>query len=360
VQRLFPTREAAEEHAAQAVLQARTKTAPDLPPSITYAEFSARAFGVRTHLKPRTRASYAWINKKHLLPRFGATPVRDLRRATVREFLATQRGRFAVNTVRLLFATLHLVVAEAVEAGLLSANPLTGLGRTLHLRARRGARQEDVRVKAMTRTERDRFLATAETVRPWWAAMWTVQVLTGLRPGEVYALEEADVDLDARTLRVARTLAADDDEQQSATYTSTPKGNRARTVDLSGEAVAVLRAHLTRRRAEKLRRGWREMPRPLFCTTASTYANPSNVRRAFAAVLRRAKLPPHFTPHGLRHTFASLLLQAGVDVYYVSRMLGHAGIALTVDTYGAWLAPNRPGALDVLDRETAPASEALS
>jgi len=60
---------------------------------------------------------------------------------------------------------------------------------------------------------------------------------------------------------------------------------------------------------------------------------------------------PHFTPHALRHTYASLLLVAGVDVYYVSRMLGHASIQETVDTYGRWLPANRPGVLDVLDTE---------
>jgi integrase len=49
--------------------------------------------------------------------------------------------------------------------------------------------------------------------------------------------------------------------------------------------------------------------------------------------VKAAKLP-HFTPHSLRHTFASLLLTAGTDVYNVSRMLGHASIQETVDTYG--------------------------
>lgn len=70
---------------------------------------------MRTHLKPRTRASYEWINAKYLLPAFGATPIRELRRTTVRTFLAQQRETFAKNTVRLMFATLHLVIAEAVE-----------------------------------------------------------------------------------------------------------------------------------------------------------------------------------------------------------------------------------------------------
>jgi hypothetical protein len=47
-----------------------------------------------------------------------------------------------------------------------------------------------------------------------------------------------------------------------------------------------------------------------------------------------------------------------VDLYYVSPMLGHADIELTVSTYGSWLNPSRPGALDVLDRQEATATEA--
>src|SRR5262249_45142502 len=67
------------------------------------------------------------------------------------------------------------------------------------------------------------------------------------------------------------------------------------------------------------------------------------------------RLPPRFSPHGLRHTYAALNLQHGTDVYYVSRQLGHADIALPVGTYGAWLRPNRRPAVDALDRT--PASE---
>ena len=57
----------------------------------------------------------------------------------------------------------------------------------------------------------------------------------------------------------------------------------------------------------------------------------------------------HGGSDALRHSYASLLLVAGVDVYYVSRMPGHASIRETVDTYGRWPPANRRGALDVLD-----------
>src|SRR5262249_46367656 len=146
------------------------------------------------------------------------------------------------------------------------------------------------------------FLTTAAQVRPWWAPMWGLDVRTGLRPGELYALEEGDFDLDARTVRVERALSDDGKRIES-----TPKGNRARKVDLSTEAVAMVRKHMVDRKAYKLRFGWPEMPAPFFCTKAGNYALPCNVRRDFEAVLAAAGLAA-FTPHGLRHTFASLYL----------------------------------------------------
>jgi integrase len=238
------------------------------------------------------------------------------------------------------------------------------LARKLKLSVKLKARQEAAKKKAMTRDERDTFLSTAERVEPWWAPAWTVQVLTGLRPGELYALEEADLDLDARTLRVKRTLSDDGERIDS------PKGGIGRDVDLSNEAVRVLRGHLTRRREDTLRRkSWRELPKPLFCSTAGTYADPSGVREAFRRVCAAAglveqrpatdgekpRMGPRFTPHGLRHTYAALHLQHGTDVYYVSQQLGHASIELTVSTYGAWLKPNRRAAVDALDRTPAEA-----
>lgn len=114
----------------------------------------------------------------------------------------------------------------------------------------------------------------------------------------------------------------------------TPKSGHDRTVDMSRQLEAVLRHLLTDRKAETLRRGWREMPRCVFCTTRGTMLNKGNVRRVFVRVLKRAELPLHFSPHCLRNTFASLLLQQGESPVYVQRQLGHASIKLTVDTYG--------------------------
>src|SRR5262245_1516473 len=340
--KFLTTAEAAEDFLAAATLASRQPTHSHLPSTITLAAYSAHWRAVaRPHLKPRTLASYDTTLRVHLLPAFGATRIRDLQRGRIKTFLAARLADHQPNSVRIMSAILHLILAAAVDDGLIVANPADKLGRALKLVTQPTVRQESI--KAMDRAQRDTFLATAQRIAPWWAALWEVQVLSGLRPGEVYALAETDLDLDAATARITHTLA---DDGQSV---DTPKGNRGRTIDLSARTVAVLRHHLTARKAQKLHAGWPAMPPALFCSPAGTYPLPRVVRVAFGRVITHARLP-HFTPHSLRHTYASLLLSSGTaDVYYVSRMLGHASIHETVDTYGRWLPAHRKGTLDVLD-----------
>jgi integrase len=65
--------------------------------------------------------------------------------------------------------------------------------------------------------------------------------------------------------------------------------------------------------------------------------NPSNLRqRSFAPLLKRAGLP-RITFHDLRHTCASLLFQKNVHPKFVQELLGHASVAITLDTYSHML-----------------------
>src|SRR5207237_7880206 len=90
-----------------------------------------------------------------------------------------------------------------------------------------------------------------------------------------------------------------------------------------------------------------------FCTEAGTPLDRSRVRKVMRRTLKAASLPPHFSPHCLRHAFASLLLQQGESPAYVQRQLGHASIQLTVDTYGKWLPMGNKAADDALDTPAA-------
>ena len=285
VQKFFPTKEEAQDHFADGVRLSRQRTTPDLPPTMTVAEYAMHWFTLLGHLEQETRDRYEQNWRVHLKPAFGPRRVRDLTRGSIVAFLAKKREALGRATVTSMHNTFSALLSAAVDDELLIGNPAAKLGKKLRLLEPSASRRARIEAKAMTLAQRDLFLATAYEVEPWWAPMWDVEVRIGVRPGEMYALEEEDFDLNGAVVQVQRQL------HDSGRYVKpTLKGKRARTVDLSPKVVSLVRRQIERRKVEKLRRGWREMPKPLFCASdvdvrvhehsalAQGYANPKRVR----------------------------------------------------------------------------------
>lgn len=203
----------------------------------------------------------------------------------------------------------------AIEDGLITANPAANLGRALKLTVSKSTRQEES--KAMTKVQRQHFLATILQQAPRYYPLFFVLAGTGERLGEALAIQDGDLDLNAQTIRIARAFSEDG-------TLDTPKSGHGRTVDLSQALTAVLAIHLKTMKQDRLKHSWTDQTPWLFVTKNGTPLDPANVRRAMTSVLKKAKLPLHFTPHCLRHTYASILLSEGVLAPYVQEQLGHA------------------------------------
>jgi integrase len=148
------------------------------------------------------------------------------------------------------------------------------------------------------------------------------------------------VDLENGLIRVRRTLT----RYKGRLLLSEPKTKRSRrTVRLTEPAVDALREHLARQMAQMESLGDLYRDQGLvFATQKGTLENLSNLRkRSFAPLLETAGLPS-IRFHDLRHTCATLLLTSNVNPKIVSEMLGHATIAITLDTYSHVL-PNMQG-----------------
>ena len=96
----------------------------------------------------------------------------------------------------------------------------------------------------------------------------------------------------------------------------------------------ALKAHRKRQLEERMRlSGLYKDHGLIFATGIGTPVNPENlVKRSFKPLLKRASLP-EIRFHDLRHTCATLLLGRGVHPKIVQELLGHATIAMTLDTY---------------------------
>ena len=102
--------------------------------------------------------------------------------------------------------------------------------------------------------------------------------------------------------------------------------------------MEALRSHRARQAEEKLGAGGLYQDEGfVFAGERGSIINPSNLRnRSFVPLLRKADLP-RITFHDLRHTCASLLFQRNIYPKFVQELLGHASVAITLDTYSHML-----------------------
>jgi integrase len=274
---------------------------------------------------PRVRQTtweqYEYAARCHIKPVLGGIKLRKLLPAYIQKLYRTkiEEGR-SPQTVKIMHVVLHESLDQAVKEGLILRNP------TEATTPPRVTRPE---IRVLQEEEMTRLLEIAARTRLYAAVL--VLLGTGLRRGEVLGLKWSDVDLEAGTLTVNRSLVHT--RRGPAEHEpKTAKGRR--TVPIPGEALKALKAWRIRQAEERLRlgsgyrnEGW------VFATKIGTPVYPKNFHRYFKWLLAKAGLPEDITIHTLRHTYATMLLKAGEHPKVVQELLGHASIVMTLDTY---------------------------
>lgn len=243
------------------------------------------------------------------------------------------------SSVRYIHAVLHRALKQTLRWGLIPLN-VTDAVDILKL-----VREE---VRALSSEETRKFLKAARGDR-FEAFLYVPALSCGLRRGEILGLKWTDMDLgDKATLRVTRQLQRM--RGGSGLRFTTPKSGKGRAVRLPKRAVEALKAYRARQAAEKLKAGSLYGNEGLvFATEVGTPLELSNIdRRSFKPLLEKAGLPD-IRFHDLRHTCATTLLKMGQHPKFVHDLLGHANIALTLDTYSHVLPGMGDGLADAMD-----------
>src|SRR5215217_3544256 len=132
-------------------------------------------------------------------------------------------------------------------------------------------------------------------------------------------------------LHVRRTLSA---AKSGPRFVLPKTAKSCRSVNLTPTSIEALKHH-SRRQAEEMTKAdtlyqdWGLV----FASLVGTPLSRRNLTRSFKALLRRAGLPHTTRFHDLRHTCATLLLSRGYNAKFVQELLGHATVAITLDTY---------------------------
>lgn len=285
----------------------------------TWGEWCAQWLASR-NVEASTRASDKGRIERYVKPRWGETPLGAITRHDVKAWAAQLREGTAIvegsppakplsaATVTRITAVLSASLSAAVDADILASNPAARL---------KLAPSTPAVERFLTREEANKILGHLSGTE-----LLVAKVLlgTGMRWGEMAGLHWHRVDLERGVVRVVESW-----DRISGTMKAYPKGRKVRDVPIPSWLVEDL---AVRREVAS-----DECGRPHAdgaCRSGLVITNDSGSpfdisawRKVWDPAVTAAKVG-HVRTHDLRHTYASWLLQAGVSLAEVGRLLGHA------------------------------------
>lgn len=275
------------------------------------------------NVRPTTAASYRRNIELHVIPHIGDIKLNRLTSRELQKFYKDllENGRLreaqkeknpglSNSTVRGIHMMLHNALDRAVRERLILRNPTEDcIIPKLEKKEMKILRPEDIKA----------YLAAAE--RRGVLPMFYLELVSGVRKGELVALLWDDLDIEQRTISVSKQALS---RPGGEIVVNRPKTeNSIRAISIPQEAVDLLVEEHQKHPDNPYM-----FPSP---KTGEMYY-PDSVVNLHKKLLQDAGLG-HIRFHDLRHTFATMALQNGVDVKTVSAMLGHYDAGFTLRTY---------------------------
>lgn len=270
---------------------------------------------------------YREIIRLYIVPHLGPLRMQKLRPVHLNALYAKllrsggkNGAELSAASVRYVHRVMHRAFGHAAKWNIISKNPVSLADQPP---------PPDTEIKILTRDQMDALLRRIEgrTLRP----IVSFLLGTGARRGEALALRWQDVDLEKGKVAIERSL-----EQTKGTlrFKSPKTRSGRRSVAISPSLVAELRSHRMRQQERRLALGMGRAPDdwPVFARWDGATRSPHWLSQKFAQVASELKI--ECTLHGLRHTHVSALIASGLDILTISRRIGHASPAITLDVYG--------------------------
>lgn len=289
----------------------------------------------------RTFVDYGDLLNRYVRSEMGNKKLSKVQPLDIQALYSGLLGRgLSPRVVRYTHAVVNSAFKQAVKWGLLLRNPAS------MVELPKQTRKE---MQALSPDQAKRFLEAARDDR--WGLVFTIALLTGMRPEEYLGLQWKDIDFEQGVVTVQRALVWR--RKGGGWYFGEPKTSRSRrNIPIPLAVVHELREHKRHQAEQRLKAGPSYQNLDLvFATPEGGPLMPQNLlRRHFRPILKRAELPESLRMYDLRHSCASLLLAAQENPKVVSERLGHSTIVLTLDTYSHVLPSMQKAATDKLEK----------
>ena len=286
------------------------------------------------NLKNSTRASYGDLIRLHIKPGIGAVKLDKLTPTMVQKFyndlINGSKGKqpLAANTVRNVHTVLHKALRQATHPPrcLIKTNPSDYVDLP---------KAEQAEMKVLTSEELAKLLDVLKNDSHY--AMFYIEVFTGLRRGELLALEWSDIDFEKQSISVSKQVQRERGVEHGKLQIVTLKNRKPRTIYPPASVFPILETYRLfqdayKRSAEYEGIEWQN-PDAVFTNAKGGWLDGSVLYRSLQKNLIKAGLP-RMRFHDLRHTFATAAIAEGVDVKTIQESLGHHDPGFTLRVYG--------------------------
>ena len=274
-------------------------------------------------IRESTLDSYRAMVKNQVKPFIGNKRLASLTTAVMQKFYnkIKKEGRvrehpvhgkaLADSMVRGVHMMLHEALDMAVKERLLAKNPTNG---TTIPKCNYPEKQ------ILGDNQLETFLEAIKG-EEYWGDFCYVEVMTGLRRGEICGLKWQDIDFEESKLHVKRSVSVKRGGGLNIGETKTETG--VRCIQLPPSVAELLKNRKQTAITEWVFPNFMHPEQPI---------NPNSAYRKLKVILKNAELPL-IRFHDLRHTFATHATQGGVDPKTLAGILGHTNASFTLDTY---------------------------
>ena len=170
--------------------------------------------------------------------------------------------------------------------------------------------------------------------------VFLIQMYSGLRIGEVLALQNKDIDLQKKIMHIRKTLTRDENEKVIM-------GNTTKT--FSGVREVPIQDIILNEIKEQMEISKNNFDGQLFVSSKGYYADPKATNKILKRIMVDICRVNDITTHSLRHTFGTRCIEAGIAPVVVQRLMGHKDIRVTLNTYTSVLNRFKEEELQKLD-----------
>ncbi|MCC0628488.1 MULTISPECIES: site-specific integrase [unclassified Clostridioides] len=280
---------------------------------------------VLLNCKYGTQKNYEKIIRNHLKPDLGKYKLKNLNPAILQKFL-NDKSRFGLskNSINNFYGVLSGALKSAVYPfKFIKENPM----QYVHMPKMQENKKNDLKIISLKDFNKilERFPQGSSFYTPLQIAF-----NTGMRGGEVTALQWDDIDLENKIIHVRHTLIS---KGKEGFELGSPKTESSyRKINIGDTLTKVLREHKKLQKEMKLKFGEWYINSNFVCTKEMGEHVTTNSLKYLSRVVNY-ELGIDFNFHSLRHTHATMLLENGANIKDIQHRLGHAKISTTMDTY---------------------------